>query len=218
MSETSSNDLSKELAALSDLFSELGERLLTVARQLHAPGAPPPDELIQSLNKCRADFASVRGRARAQAGAVSVPCPSDEQLTTLNELSGLIDQLAEAEIRQSKSEELRRRALSVLDRVLSLSHATGPDFAPLSECQEGARALRDSIASGHWTGLPAETEKVAEGEHHFADLLALIEDHDELADDVWAKLHDSVSQAFGRPLAAAAARSKLVLPAGAAAR
>ena len=57
-----------------------------------------------------------------------------------------------------------------------------------------------------------DADKLAEGEHHFADLLSLIEDRDELSDELWASLHDNVTRAFGKALAAAAARSKLVLP------
>ena len=94
-----------------------------------------------------------------------------------------------------------------------LNHSGDPDFAPLRECQDRARELRYGISEGNWSSLPAETERLAEGQHHFADLLALIEDRDELSDDLWATLHESVGQAFGKPLAAAAARSKLVLPA-----
>jgi len=62
-------------------------------------------------------------------------------------------------------------------------------------------------------GTPAtETEHLAEGGHPFAQLLTLIEDRDELSDDLWAGLHESVGDTFGKSLAAAAARAKLSLP------
>lgn len=210
MSQTSSL-LSQELAGMSDRFSEVGERLLASARQLHAPGIPPADELLESLAGCRHEFLSLRDRAVQLASSLSVSCPPAEQLSSLQDLTTLLDHAAEAEIRQSKSEELRRRSLSVLDRVLTLSHTSIPDFAPLRECHDRARELRHTIAEGAWTSLPADAEKLAEGQHHFADLLTLIEDHDDLHDDHWATLHESVGQAFGKSLAAAAARSKLVL-------
>ena len=211
MSESSSH-LSQELAEMSDRFSDLGERLLTAARHLHAPGTPPPDDLLESLTACRDGFRSLRGRACELAGSLFVTCPPAEQVTSLQDLTGLLDQVAEAEIRQSKSEEQRRRSLSVLDRVLALSHTSNADFAPLRECQDKARELRYGIAEGNWTTLPAEAERLAEGQHHFADLLTLISDHDDLHDEHWATLHESVGQNFGKALAAAAARSKLVLP------
>ena len=120
----SSSLLSQELAGMSDQFSEIGERLLSAARQLHAPGTPPSDDLLDALTACRREFVSLCDRARALAGSLLVSCPPAEQLVSLQDVTGLLDQVAEAEIHQSQSEELRRRSLSVLGRVLSLSHAT----------------------------------------------------------------------------------------------
>jgi hypothetical protein len=212
MSQSSSR-LSQQLAGLSDRFSELGERLLTAARQLHAPGTPPAEPLIEEVGACRRDFFALRDRALELAQSLQVACPAPEQLGNLHDLTALLDQAAESEVRLAKSEELRRRALSVLDRVLALSHATAADFAPLHECQRHARSLREGIADSAWSSLPPEAGRLAEGDHHFAGLLTLVDNHDELNDDLWAELHESVSQAFGKPLAAAVARSKLVLPA-----
>jgi hypothetical protein len=208
MSQSSSH-LSEELAALSDRFSELGEQLLGSARQLHAPGVPPADDLVEALGGCRRDFAALRDRARGLAGDLLVACPPDEQLNSLRDLTGLLDRVAEAEVRRSKTEEVRRRALSVLERVLALSHTSEADFAPLREAQDRARGLHESIATAAWSSPHPDSHRLAEGDHHFADLLTLIEDRDKLSDDLWATLHDSVGGAFGKSLAAAAARSKL---------
>lgn len=209
MSQGSSH-LSQELAGMSDRFSDLGEGLLSAARQLHASGTPPAEELLEALGECRRSFLSLSDRVREQAASLQVEAPA-EPLSSLHDLSGLLDRVAEAEFLQSRNEDQRHRALSVLDRVLSISHASSPDFAPLLDCQERARSLRAAVAEGHWTGLDPEAEKLAEGEHHFSNLLSLIEDRDELNDELWATLQDSVGNEFGKALAAAAARSKLIL-------
>ena len=60
----SSNDLSQELAVMSDVFSDLGERLIHAARQLHAPGSPPTETLVEEMSACRSDFNDIRGRTR----------------------------------------------------------------------------------------------------------------------------------------------------------
>ena len=210
MSQSSSH-LSHELAALSDRFSELGERLLSVARQLHAPGLPPGEDLLVSLGDCRRDFGSLRERAVELAGSLHVEVPSDDRLNSLSDLTGLLDHVAEAEIHQSKSEEVRRRAVSVLDRVLMLAHIGDPDFAPLHEVHAKARELHSAVLSASWLEPHSEADRLAEGDHHFADLLTLIQDRDELSDELWATLHENVGQAFGKSLAAAAARSKLTI-------
>ena len=209
----SSNDLSQELATLSDAFSDMGERLLHAARALHSPGKPPEESLVEEVGARRRDFESIRDRARQLAESLHVVAPPPEALGSLQDITALLDDVAESEIRLSKSEEVRRRALSVLDRVLSLSHASNAEFPALRDCQERARHAREAIANGHWTGLPEEAERLAEGDHAFVSLMTLIEDREELHDDHWASLHETVGATFGKPLAAAAARAKIVLPA-----
>src|SRR4051794_35573331 len=144
----SSNDLSQELAVMSDVFSDLGERLIHAARQLHSPGAPPPESLVEELSSCRGDFADLRARTRTLAGSLHVACPPEEGLPGLQDLAALLDEIAEAEIRQSRSEEVRRRAVSVLDRVLLMSHATEREFAALRACQDKAQALHREVSEG----------------------------------------------------------------------
>ena len=217
MSQSSSNLLSQEVAVMADVFSDLGERLLHAARELHAPGTPPPQELLDELSACRKDLDGLRERSRTLAAALHIACPPDDRLQNLQSITALLDDVAEAEIRQSKSDEVRRRALFVLQRVLSLSQSTQRDFAPLLDCQGKARDLICQIADAPWTSLPGEAERLAEGDHAFTHLLSLIEDREDLHDDHWAHLHESVGALFSKPLAAAAARSKLVLPADSAA-
>ena len=107
---------------------------------------------------------------------------------------------------------MRRRAVSILDRVQSLSHVSG-DFAPLRTCQDKARALCDAIAERSPFDQHEDVERLAEGDHAFAHLLILLDDHEELDDELWANYHESILRAFGKPLAAAAARMKVVLSA-----
>ena len=155
----------------------------------------------------------MRDRARELAARFDIHAPEEDHLDNLQAVTGLLEQVAEAEIRRSRGEDTKRRAVAVLDRVLTLSHTSGNDFDPLRQVHEQAHALRGSISEGGWSNVHSDAEKLAEGEHHFADLLSLIEDRDELSDELWASLHDNVTRAFGKALAAAAARSKLVLPA-----
>lgn len=205
-----SNDLSQEVSKISDLFMSLSERLLGAARQLHSPGSPLPEGLIEELDQARREFVGLRDRTKERAEALHVALPSSETLDTVQGLTAVLDLVAESEVRQSKAEETRRRALSVLDRVLSLTHSGDREFAPLRDCQNQARTLREAIVDGAWASLPAEAEPLSDGEHPFANLLTLIEDRDVLHDDLWGSLHDSIGSTFGKSLAAAAARSKLV--------
>ena len=209
----SSHQLSQEIAVLSDLFSDLGERLLEAARQLRTPGAPPPDHLLEELSSCRQDLAGLRARALELASSLGVPCPPPESLDNLQSIASLLDGVAEAEILQARREDVRRHAAEVLERVGQLSHAGGAGFAPLEDCKALARSLGNRLAGSDWADLAAEFEQIAEGGHGFSALLSLVGDHDDLSDDHWADLHELVASAFGKSLAAAAARGKIVLPA-----
>lgn len=214
MTHGSNNDLSQDLGELSETFSNLGERLLGAARQLHAPGAPPPEGLIDELGQARRAFVSLRDRTTERATALHVALPSAETLDTIQGLTAVLDLVVEAEIRQVKAEETRRRAAAVLNRVLSIEHSGEGGFVPLRDCQEHARTLRDTVMQGSWTALPPEAEPLSEGDHPFAHLLAFVEGRETLDDDLWTSLHDTIGTAFGKSLAVAAARAKLVLPAG----
>lgn len=207
----SSTALSQELAELSDRFSELGERLLAAARQLHAPGLPPSDELLDGLASCRQVFLDLRDRAFGLAGSIPLPCPLPEEVESLTDLNGLLEQVADAESRQSKVEELRIEALRVIDRFLLVGHSSGPDFAPLAECHDSARSLRHAIVESGWASLPEDVEALASGDHPYACLVILIDTREDLDDEEWARLHETVGQHLGKSLAAAAARSKLVI-------
>jgi hypothetical protein len=208
----SSTDLAHEMAVMTDVFPELAERLDHAAEQLRARGAPLPGSLIEELLSWRRDFDDFRDRLRALAGSLEVATGPDESLAGLQELSTLLEEVGEAEVRQKRSEKTRRRALAVLDKVLSLSHATDADSQALRTCQEQAQALHRAISTSRWNALPAEAEPMAKGEHALAHLVTLIEDRDELSDDLWASYSASVGTAFGRSLAAAAGRSRLILP------
>jgi len=210
----SSNDLSQELITISDVFSQLGERLLGAARQLHSPGTPPPEGLIDELARARRDFIHLRDQTRARAEALQIALPSAETLDTIQGLTALLDLVAESELRQVKAEESRRRAVAVLDRVLRLRHTDNAEFVPLRDCQNQARTTREAVVQGAWTSLPPETEALSEGEHPMANLVTLVEDREVLEDDLWAQLHETIGATFGKSLAAAAARAKLVLSDG----
>ncbi|MBI4628338.1 MAG: hypothetical protein HY729_06495, partial [Candidatus Rokubacteria bacterium] len=111
------------------------------------------------------------------------------------------------EERRGATAEARKRALAVLDRVLAISHADDPGFPTLVQCQAKAKALRNAVMDpkAFETGAAPALETTPA----FAALLTLIEGREQLDDERFAALEDSVTQSFGRPLAVAATRGKL---------
>jgi hypothetical protein len=207
------DDILRHVSALADRFSDLHRRLLQAANDLHDPGIPPPEGLLADLTASHADFIALRTRIVAHAESLAVPTiPRPEHGVSLKHLKDLLQVVMEAEEKRATGEQVRHRALNLLDRVLAIVHSDRTDFAPLLECQAQARDLFRAIADSPWPQVHAEAEPLTSGNHPFVDLLTFIEGLRELDDDRWATLHDSVTRAFGRALVVAIARGKLHLP------
>lgn len=107
-------------------------------------------------------------------------------------------------------EAIRTAALDVLDTVKRLAPCDGVEFPALVECREQAHQLRETIAHATTSELPPEARQIAAGEHVFVSLLRVVAGVEDLTDAQWASHHARISEAFGRPLAVAVARSRLV--------
>ncbi len=198
--EHDSEPLLEDMAVLSDIFNDLGTRLIDAGRGLQESGKLPFEGLESNLNQARNDFRALCDRSLALALLLGVECPAEHELGGLVELGLLLEKIAEAEIRRAEGEEARQRALAVLDRILALAPPTGPSGEAVREFQIHTRRLHASIASARWNALPPETERIAEGEHPLAHLLALVENVDELSTDARRNLHRSIADAFGTRL------------------
>src|SRR5438874_1434536 len=107
----------------------------------------------------------------------------------------------------SNAEDLARHLAEIAKRFASLAAALG-------------QAARELQVSGTLPPKTLETlnpASIIEGTTPFAALLTLIDSRDEIDDDRFATLEDTVKQAFGRPMAVAATRGKLVIKGTAAA-
>ena len=108
-------------------------------------------------------------------------------------------------------EAVRRASLVVIDTILKLQVRDGSDFPPLQVCQSQAHSLREQISACSASELPPDAEQLASGDHPLAGLLTVVGGIESLSDAQWAAVHASVSEAFGRPLAVAAARGRFKL-------
>jgi hypothetical protein len=109
------------------------------------------------------------------------------------------------------AERLKADALGILERSLRISLRDGGDLPELRGFLDQAEALRNAIATRTPGQLPVDTQRLACGDHPIARLLASVETPDALNDSEWAQVHSAVVESFGRPLAIAMARNRLVL-------
>jgi len=210
-------DLAKRLEALGERVKGLASTLAQAAQQLQASGTLPPESIVDEIAKVRTDFSEVRHRVLEAARSLSVNVPAMAEIDgpkALEPLLTTVVQAIAAEEKKAALSEARSRVMTVLDRVLTISHTDGPNFAALVSCLAKAKEIRQA----------AQDPKAYEAENApafldtipaFAALLSIIEGRDALDDDKFAVLDEAVTGAFGRTLAVAAARGKLAIGASA---
>src|SRR5881296_4212160 len=207
-------DLAKRLAALSERFTTLAAALAQATRELQA-GIVPSEAVVDEITKIRTDFVEVRHRILEAARSLSITVPAISEVDSLRALEPVLQTLVQTIATQEKKaalSEARTRVMAVLDRILTVSHSDGPNFAALVQCLAKAKEIREAALDPKafdTENAPAFLESTPS----FAALLSIIEGRDALDDEKFAALDETVTQSFGRTLAVAAARGKLVIAA-----
>lgn len=210
---TNESQLKKELHALQESFRELSLRLAETAGNLGRSGRPPSEEIIQQLEGAHRRFRELQEGALQLAAEERLPIGSDR--SSIPDLLALLRQVDENRVVRRKKHDLLQKARGVLDRLLGIFHKDSPSFAPLVDLQSKATGLRDQTVTDSDQPVAPELENLAEGRHPYCDFLHLLEHHDDIDDDRWVQLNDSITQSFGKPLAIATARKKLRMKEGA---
>lgn len=210
--QQNSADLHQQVTSLENIFSQLVPELSEALQELQDSGKPLSAELILELGNSRNQFNALRARVLELAESLVLsPTQKEPEIESLKALKSLLEDAVQAEEQKEAIAQVRQQALRVLERVLALAHRDNSDFQPLLECQEKARELQHAISESQPSDSHSDTQALAEGNHSFAQLLTLIEQGDELDDDRSADLHDSVAESFGRTLATAAVRGRLIV-------
>lgn len=211
-------ELAEQIEKLAGRYRQLAEWLGETIRDMESVGRPPSREIMRDLEYAGAKFVELRDRVHLEAAAEGLdPLPEPDHLISLEILRQLLARVEDSRTRMIRRKEMCRNAQAALDRVLAISHKDDPAFAPLSDCLSKAADLRQKAAELEFSGEtdpPAdildEVHAVAEGHHAFNDLLVQVDDVDALDDERWHDLTAHLARAFGKPLATAAARGKLV--------
>ena len=205
-----SQELWKDLSRVADGFADLGRQMLHASRRLHAPGVLPQDSLFEEVGRLRSELNEVRDAARRLAVGLRVAPPEAAVLESVKGVADFLEELTEVEARFQERAALAGRAAEVLGRVLRLRHTHQGSFAPLVACQNQARELLASFEADPAAADLDLLTGLADSDHPFGYLLAMVDGNDGVADDLWESLFESVEQSFGKTLAAAIARSRVV--------
>jgi RNA polymerase sigma factor (RpoD-like family) len=205
-------DLVEQLTCLEQLFDQLSIGLSKAASQLQEPGIPLSEKLILELESARKNFVELRDRVikLAESSGIS-PIPKPDEIVSRRHLETLLHAIADAEKKKSESEKVRSSALKVIEKILAIAHRVESDFQPLQECHKKASELYLAISDSQESDLHPDTQNLADGNHPFSKLLKLISDLEDVDYECLAELQDAVTESFGRTLAMAAVRGKLII-------
>jgi hypothetical protein len=192
-------------------FKVLAKRLREAGELLESEGRPLPQELLREHALSADQFDEVKMEALKVSESIA-GLPQTSELGSIRDLRSFMQSMAEVVEKQVAYRDLQRAASDVLDKVLSIAHVDGVEFAPLLQCQEKARELRSSIAETAWPNIHPDADALARGLHIFADFVKLVSSHDRLDDEEWGRLLEVVNQSLGKPLGFAASRGKLIMP------
>jgi len=204
-SAEAARELLKKNAALTKRLAALGARGTAAAAALSRPGAPPSDELVQALAEARREFTTLRDEVFAAAAALGLQSPAVETINSTRRLDAMLKLLVEGLDKlekQAQAEAALAKTVAMLDRIAALRHRDDPAFAALAACQSRAADVRAALASSGKVDPAAAAP--------FTALLTLMDGPQGLDDEQWGALEDSVAATFGRTLAVAASRGKLV--------
>ena len=210
--EHNSADLLKQLTALEEVFSQLEARLSEASGKLLYPGIPICQKLIQELDDSGKNFIQLRDKALEMAEYLAVsPMLKAEEIGSLADIKSVLERVDFAEKQKSAIALVRDSALRVLEQILAIAHRVESNFPSLLECQDKARELQRAISESQESDLHPDTKLLAEGNHPLSKLLTLIAELEEADEERLDSLHDAVSESFGRTLAMAAVRGKLII-------
>lgn len=207
------DDLEHRLSGLTARFADLGPRLQDAARALQDAGAPVPDALVDELSDVRVRFFELRDEVLAATETMGVVAPAElESVPSLEPVVAALRAAREAERQREALQRMRESVLGTLERVLAVRHVEDERFAPLLGCHAMARELRDTVLALTESSAEMSTAAVTDGVRPFVDFLTILDGSEALDDDRFAELEESVSGRFGRALAVAAARGRLLQP------
>ena len=202
----------RQLAGLSGRFADLGAKLSEAAREMQDGGAPPAEALVEALAAARAEFVELLAEIVAVAESLGVAVPDHvESAKSLEPVLAAMVAATDARRRRVAFDEIRGRILAIYDRIAGIHHEGDETFAPLVALQNSAKEAK-AAALALTEATTDQARALMEAAGPFADLLTMLESTEALDDEKFSALEESVSTAFGRPIAVAVGRGRLLLP------
>jgi HD-like signal output (HDOD) protein len=207
-------DLKMEIGFLARAFLKVGHQLSAASTSLTQYGVVPPSDLVTAIEEVRRNFSDVRDILVCVAVEIDLfpieqwDFSGKESMQDLHELVRRIDASIAAKARHGAGSPCGEEILQRAARIVMRDGGT-PDF--LIDCHAKIHELT-SMAIGAKTGSAAGgSTNLSSSIAPYARLLMLVEWGDALSDEVWLRFQDDIAKCFGKSLATAAARKRLVV-------
>lgn len=172
-------------------------------------GSPPDRHVADHLNFLADWFASIQTRSAELAATIEGVRPV--ALASVADVRLRLESVELVPSAEVISEETAL-AYSLIDKIRRLQHRDLPSYPDLAVVREGAARLQESLDGKTVPEMGQEQlQKILSGAHAYCHLMQLVEHSDELADDQWQLCYDAVAQEFGKTVATAASRRRLVV-------
>jgi hypothetical protein len=199
-----------QLAGLRAFGTDVSGLLRGMSRELLDSGRPPTLADIDQLTRIRAEFAQLKSEISRES-----EIPESERLEEGGRSEDVGEDRSLTEIQEElESRGLIRATLSKLECVAMIQHAGQPDFAPWRRCQEDGTRLREELLSAPVPQARVTAERFLEPQSPLNAIATLVTEGEDLSDERWTQLLDSVSSAYGREVSTAIARGKLIVTSG----
>lgn len=198
--------LEQRIVNLEKAWANLASSLAAAVDFLKSNQLPPSDALAEEIYRLRREHADIQNAIlRLDLDISGQVRPED--LLPLSDLRQRFDTILQL---YRRTDDIRRHATQVLSRILELRHREFPEFAPLLECQARARELRNQIEESPMNRQMLDIFEFSDDANPWIALVSLVEGHDDLDDEVWARRRDLVAEFFGKALEIAVSRAKIV--------
>ncbi|MCC7422561.1 MAG: hypothetical protein IT428_19955 [Planctomycetaceae bacterium] len=206
--------LRDELRSLRGTAQDVAAACLLAADELETAGTPPNEETLDAcaslLRRMNMVSETIRGELAltGEDTAASLPDPFAD-LPTLDKALDDLEAIVAHRRRIEDAVDAAREIAAFADHI---QHADDPQFAPLATVNAASTALRNALDVPHSRAVPAAAIDVWNDTHPLMALLLLLANPEGLDDARWTALQETVTEAFGRSMATAVARGRILIP------
>lgn len=189
------NKTTQALQGLRKRSSDMSEFMKQTAESLSNSGALTTDKLANDLSEFCEEFKALYSEVYG----------SDVDLTSLADQVSL--EVISTGLEQQKQ---CAQADAVIEKIVGMKHSDKDDFPALTKCQENATQLLAETMVAPGKELSENVQAIVNGKHDLCTLARMIFDADNLSDDEWGDAQDQITQSYGRELATAVVRGKIM--------